>query len=253
MPLSSNDCVDTIFLQSLLDIFEIKRFPFGTIANLGVEDDVVTKRLEVIIFRPPNPFADHVEVFLGMNARDDGRTEFIIEPAFLDQLHALLNLLHVYLYSHSERIFLGRVLDIHRDMIGELSFENFFQYLWLEAIGIELDKESHAPDALEKRNEVRLYCGFSPGHTHSIEESPSLLEESEEILLIFPSNFHHLRTRLDEVGVMTKRTAKIAANGEHHRRNLARIINQRQFLEAAYKHMNAITNHQSASWRTRNK
>jgi hypothetical protein len=224
------------FFRRFFDIFEIKQFPPCEITDFRIENDVGTERLEIIVFRPANPLPDRIEILFGMDAWHHGRTEFVWQATFLNKFHALPYQFHIDLPSHGERIFFRRMLHIHRDMIDELSFQNFPQHFRSQTIRIELHEESHALHALEERDEVGLNSRLSARHADPIEEPLSLLQKSEKLILIFPADPYHLRTRVNEIRIVTERTAEITADREHGRRDLPGIIDERQFLETANQH-----------------
>lgn len=127
-----------------MDAFERECFATRFFDERGVENFDVAECLENVASRAANPSAYFVEVLFDMDTRDDGGAKLIFGPASHNESDASSEIFNRYVsVPGGERVFVGRVLDIHRPKIDEFGRYDAFDNIREGAIGVELQEETH--------------------------------------------------------------------------------------------------------------
>ena len=167
--------MDKLFLgpQSSPALFQANHL-FVRVMFLGQEGFVQnflsrTEGLDLIGLPLGDKLCDALNVFVGKKRFDHGRPEFMREARGDDEVNAVFDFLRVERGPDNLFIFRYRGLDVHRDIIDELLFNEFPKDTGMTAVGVELDCVAEVFDFVQEAVQAMLLGGLSAGDDDTVE------------------------------------------------------------------------------------
>ena len=115
------------------------------------------------------------------------------------------------------------------------------EYIWSRSVGVELHEESEIADATDEIRKIGMDGRLATTDHDAVKPPDARPEESKEYVL---GDRRGLMDTLRQyhLGIITKRTAKIAAGGEDDTGDTSRVVEEGRFLDAGDTHRGGCTN-----------
>lgn len=173
------------------------------------------------------------DIIFGMHSTHDRRAELIVFSGIHNERDTLLIFFWIDWYSYEWWISFPSMLDIHREIIHKIFFDESSYYIRILTIGIEFHRESSRLDRPTKIWEISVDRRFSSTDRDSIENSYSSIEK---IIEYFLRDMHRL-IRYDliwyyHLRIVTIPTPEIASSGEYHSCNMTWVVDEGALLES---------------------
>ena len=134
-------------------------------------------------------------------------TKFIIKVSVQQPSGSFPDPIQISMYTGKHMI-VGRTgLDIHGNLVDQVSCCEIFYHGGAGTVGIELHIIAQLPDPAEKFRQLRCKCGFTAGNTDAIENPLSFFQKSQDFLL----GIFRLGVRLhDKSSILAEWAAEVA-------------------------------------------